>query len=131
MFDIISVGSATLDIFLKSPEFPLERNHIGAKIEVADFLMASGGGGSNAAAGFSRLGLSTACIARFGDDPLGEFVLADMANESFEKKYLIEKAGDNTDCSVILVNPDGSRTILVSRGKTRIDESVFPWQGAK
>jgi len=127
MFDIISIGSATCDLFLKSASFPLEKKDIGGKIEIEELLMSSGGGGTNTAAGFARLGLSTACIARFGDDIFGKFVLEDLRKENFDQKYLIEKKGDNTDYSTILVNPDGSRTILVYRGKTRIDESVFPW----
>lgn len=127
MFDIISIGSATFDLFLKSSSFPVERKHIGGKIEVDERLMSSGGGGSNAAAGFARLGLATACVARFGDDLFGKFVLEDLKKENFDQKYLIEKKDDSTDYSTILVNPDGSRTILVHRGKTRIDQSVFPW----
>lgn len=128
MYDIISIGSATLDVFLKSKAFPLDKQAVGAKIEIDQCLVSSGGGGSNTAAGLARLGLATACVARFGDDLFGQFVLQDLQKESFTKKYLIEKKGDNTDYSTILVNPDGSRTILVNRGKTRIDESVFPWQ---
>jgi ribokinase len=128
MFDIISIGSATFDVLLKSTKFPLDRTMIGGKIEVDEFLCCSGGGGSNTAAGFARLGLKTACVARFGDDLFGNFVLKDLEKENFEKKYLLQRAGDSTDYSTILINPDGSRLILVNRGKTRIDESVFPWQ---
>lgn len=128
MFDIISIGSATLDIFLKSSRFPLDRTQIGGKIEVDELLWSSGGGGTNTAAGFARLGLQTACVARFGDDVFGKFVLDDLGKENFDKKYLIQKRGDHTDYSTILVNPDGSRIILVYRGKTRIGDDIFPWQ---
>lgn len=128
MFDIISVGSAVLDVFLRSSKFPLDKTMVGQKIEPEELFISSGGGGTNTAVGFSRLGLKTACIARFGDDLFGKFLISDLEKESFDKKYLIEKKGDNTDYSTILVNPDGSRIILVYRGKTRIEESVFPWQ---
>lgn len=127
-FDIISVGSATLDIFLKSSEFPLSAEMIGKKVEVEEHLLSSGGGGSNTAAGFSRLGLKTALIARFGDDLFGEFVRQDLEKESFDKQFLLQKKGDVTDCSTILVSPDGSRIILVYRGKTKVDEMTFPWE---
>jgi ribokinase len=128
MFDIISIGSAVLDGLLKSSQFPLNKNHIGGKIEVEEMLLVSGGGGTNTAAGFSRLGLKTACVARFGDDLFGHYLLEDLEKETFDKKYLIPRKGDNTDYSTILVNPDGSRTILVYRGKTRIEETTFPWE---
>ncbi len=128
MFDIISVGSAVLDVFLRSSKFPLDKTMVGQKIEPEEMLVSSGGGGTNTAAGFSRLGLQSACIARFGDDLFGKFLLSDLEKEVFSKKYLIEKKGDNTDYSTILVNPDGGRIILVYRGKTRIEEDIFPWQ---
>lgn len=126
-FDIVSIGSATQDAFLKSEEFPLDKNDVGGKIEIDNLYLASGGGGSNVAAGFSRLGLWTACVARFGDDLFGQFVYQDLKKEKFSLKYLLKKKGDFTDYSTILVNPDGSRTILVHRGKTRIEEKQFPW----
>ncbi|MFZ5365892.1 MAG: carbohydrate kinase family protein [Patescibacteria group bacterium] len=128
MFDIISIGSAVLDVFLRSLRFPLDKTMVGQKIEPEEMLISSGGGGTNTAAGFSRFGLKTACIARFGDDLFGKFLISDLEKEDFSKKYLIEKKGDNTDYSTILVNPDGGRIILVYRGKTRIEEDVFPWQ---
>jgi len=128
MFDIISVGSAVLDVFLKSSKFPLEKSMVGLKIEPDEMLVSSGGGGINTAAGFSRLGLKAACVARFGDDLFGKFLLSDLEKESFDKRYLIKKKGDNTDYSTILVNPDGGRIILVYRGKTRINKETFPWQ---
>jgi len=101
---------------------------VGGKIEVEERFLASGGGGSNTAAGFSRLGLKTSCIARFGDDLFGDFVKKDLEKETFDKRYLVQKKGDVTDYSTILVNPSGSRVILVSRGKTKIDHSIFPWE---
>jgi len=128
MFDIISIGSAVLDGLLKSSHFPLKVNDVGGKIEVDEMLLVSGGGGTNTAAGFSRLGLKTACVARFGDDLFGKYLLADLEKETFDKKYLIPRKGDNTDYSTILVNLDGGRTILVYRGKTRIEETIFPWE---
>lgn len=128
MFDIISIGSAVLDGLLKSSQFPLKVNDVGRKIEVDEMLLVSGGGGTNTAAGFSRLGLETACVARFGDDLFGNYLLADLEKETFDKKYMIPRKGDNTDYSTVLVNSDGGRTILVYRGKTRIEEDIFPWE---
>ena len=128
MYDIISIGSATVDVFLKAAEFPLKPADIGRKIEVESMIFASGGGGTNTAAGFARLGLKTACIARFGDDLFGKVLLWDLGKEEFDKKYLLQKEGDHTDCSMILVNPNGSQVILIYRGRTKVAEGIFPWQ---
>lgn len=128
MFDVITIGSAILDMFLKSSRFPLDKEMVGSKVEVDELLMSSGGGGTNSAAGFARLGLKTACVSRLGADILGQLVAQDLEKETFEKKFLIKKDSDSTDYSTILVNPDGSRTVLVYRGKTRLGEDVFPWE---
>lgn len=128
MFDIISIGSATFDVLLKSSKFPIDRTMIGEKIEADQLVFSSGGGGTNTAVGFSRLGLKTACVARFGEDLFGQFIREDLKKEKLDQKYLIQRKEETTDYSTILVNSNGSRIILVSRGKTRIDESIFPWQ---
>jgi ribokinase len=129
MYDIVTIGSAVMDVFLRSSLFQLGKPlPAGGKVEVEELFLASGGGGTNTAAGFARLGLKTACIARFGDDLFGQFVQQELAKEKFDQKYLMVRKGDRTDYSTILVYPDGSRVILVHRGKTRIDEAIFPWQ---
>lgn len=128
MFDIISIGSATFDVFIKSSKFPLDKMMVGEKIEAEEMLYSSGGGGSNVAVGLKRLGLNSTCIARFGDDLFGQYVLEELKKENLNTKYLLQRKGDNTDYSSILVNPDGSRIILVNRGKTRIEKEIFPWE---
>jgi 2-dehydro-3-deoxygluconokinase len=128
MFDIISVGSAVMDVILKSPNLRLgEPLPPGGKVEVEDLFLATGGGGTNTAAGFARLGLKTACIARFGDDLFGDFLSQELEKEKFDQKYLMPRKGDRTDYSTIILYQDGSRVILVHRGKTRVDETIFPW----
>ncbi len=128
MFDIISIGSAVMDVILKSPNLsPGEPLPVGGKVEIEDLFLATGGGGSNTAAGFARLGLKTACIARFGDDLFGQFLSQELAKEKFDQKYLMPRKGDRTDYSTIILYQDGSRVILVHRGKTRVDETIFPW----
>jgi len=133
MFDIITVGSATLDIFLRSSEFKIRGKGKeklvleGGKLEVEKALVASGGGGTNTAAGFSRLGFKTACVARLGDDLAGKWLASELAKEKFTKKYLRRIKGEVTDSSTILLSPAGRRVILVSRGGTRVDKSIFPF----
>ncbi|PIS15005.1 hypothetical protein COT63_02275 [Candidatus Shapirobacteria bacterium CG09_land_8_20_14_0_10_38_17] len=137
MFDIITVGSATLDIFLRSSKFKInargEEKLVlqGGKIEAEKVLVTSGGGGTNVAAGFSRLGFKTACVARLGDDLMGKWLISELAREKFVKRHLRRIRGEVTDFSIVLLSPTGRRVILVSRGKTRIDKSIFPFGALK
>jgi len=142
-YQIITFGSATVDIFLKSANFRLlssldSRGRktslctiYGEKVEIADRFLASGGGGTNSAAAFSRLGLKTAVVARLGDDCFGELVISELAQQKkLDRKLLVIKH-EETDQSLILLSPEGKRTILVYRGATRLQESVIPWRKIK
>ena len=82
MFDVITIGSATRDVFLASKGFKVKRDKssvtdvdlvlpLGSKIEVENIIFETGGGATNAAVTFTRQGLKTAAIARLGEDPGG------------------------------------------------------------
>ena len=137
MLDIVTVGSATLDVFLRSPQFRIETKEeerlvlSGDKIEVEKALISVGGGGTNTGVGFARLGFKTACVARLGRDQVGSFVIRKLKKEPLNLRYLQVLKGEETDFSIILLSPDGERIILVSRGKTRLDEKIFPFSVLK
>ncbi len=133
MFDIVTVGSATVDVFLRSDAFVInDRGQeslvlSGGKIEVAKREMAVGGGGTNTAVGFSRLEFGCACVSRFGNDWAGSWLKENLEKENFDKRYLRQIKGEETDFSTILLSPTGERIILTFRGKTRVDDEIFPF----
>jgi ribokinase len=128
MFDIVSIGSATRDVFINTDNFrsldvadfstgkglcfPL-----GSKIEIKKIMFTSGGGGTNAAVTFARQGLVTACVGVIGNDLNGEEVLSELAKESVEITYFQKHGDDFTAYSVILVDSSGERTILSYKGE--------------
>lgn len=135
MFDIISIGAATTDIFVKSKTI-LENSQTlslkrSSKNEISDSLICSGGGATNSAATFSRFGLKSAVIALIGGDPLSEYIKKDLAAENIDTQFLIENKKDNTDFSIILVGSDGIRSILTNRGHTRLESKNIPWKKLK
>jgi len=88
-YDIISFGSAILDVALKSSDFQVIKTKkvfaqsslvipYGVKSEVSDLAMSSGGGGTNTAVGLARLGLNTALVARCGWDFAGKIIRQDI-----------------------------------------------------
>lgn len=138
-FDTISFGSATLDVFIKSPSLKvIESNEVetrqaliapyGAKCEVERLVISSGGGGTNTAVGFSRLGLKAAVVARCGWDFAGKIVRQKIKQEGVIDSLLVQVEGEETDYSTILIGPDGGRTIFVYRGGTRLGQSVIDFQ---
>ena len=131
MLDVISIGGATLDIFVKSKQFIVKNNLLSleysSKNEISQSLICSGGGATNSATSFSRLCLKSACLSLVADDHLSDYIIDDLKKESVETKLLIKNKNDTTDFSVILVAPDGGRSILTNRGNTRLEEKNINW----
>ncbi len=128
-YDVITFGSATLDVFLKSPDFRITNENLilpyGPKVEVSELVTSSGGGGTNTAVGCRRLGLKTAVVARCGWDFAGKIVRAEIKKENAADELVVQLEGEKTDYSTVLIGPDGNRTILVWRGGTRLEKSVI------
>lgn len=124
MYDVITIGSALVDIFISSNNFHLKKEgsalwlceKYDEKIEVDSFKVTTGGGGSNTAVGFSRLGLKTGVVAELGTDSWSELLLNDFKKEKVDTSLLVLERKEETGGSVILSAPDGGRTIMVHRG---------------
>lgn len=131
MLDVISLGAATIDIFVKSPQFIVDNNLLSleysSKAEISQSLICSGGGATNSSVSFSRLGLKSACLSLIGDDHLSNYIIDDLKKESVSTNLLIKNKNDTTDFSVILVAPDGGRSVLTNRGSTRLEEKYLNW----
>jgi len=132
MFDIITIGTATKDIFLTSPLFRVvnDPKHLkkmgfptgevqcfalGGKIEIGRPIMTTGGGAANAATTFARQGLKTACLVKIGKDEAAENILSEFKKEKIVS-FAIRDKKEKTVYSIILLAPSGERTILVHRG---------------
>lgn len=128
MYDIVSMGSATRDVFINADDFKsLNMANfytgkglcfpLGSKIEIKKIVFTSGGGGTNAAVTFARQGLYTACVGVVGKDLNGQEVINELAKEGIEIKYFQKHEDDFTAYSVILVDSSGERTILSYKGE--------------
>ena len=91
-FDTISFGSATHDAFVESPDLKITQSTefdtqealilpYRTKLDVERLTVCSGGGGTNTAVGFSRLGLKAAVVARCGWDFAGKLVRQEIKKE--------------------------------------------------
>jgi len=136
MFDIVTIGGATQDLFFISPNYEVSEDKLiftwGEKFVVEDLVCDVGGGACNLAVGFSRLGLKTALWCRVADDPAGDFVLRRLKNEKVSLDFVELIEGGNTSLSCIFVDETGERSIVMFRNKNdeldpnRIDfEKIF------
>ncbi|TAK04112.1 carbohydrate kinase family protein [Patescibacteria group bacterium] len=140
MFDIVTVGSGTRDVFLLSDQFQMIRSpkfatgigecvSLGSKIEVESVIHTTGGGATNAAATFARLGYNAAVVCRVGDDSAGRDVIIDLQREGIGTTLIRRVAGEDTGYSVLLTDTGtGERSVLVYRGVSgSFTAKDIPW----
>lgn len=140
MYEVVTVGSAILDVLVKSKSFKLveSRDFPGGvavceayegKIEADEVEVASGGGGTNNAVSYARKGLKTAVIAEIGADSIGRMVSAELVREKVDSRFLVIEEGEATGISVILVSSEGGRSIVTHRGASRmLTHKDIPWE---
>lgn len=135
MFQCVTIGSALVDVFIHSSAFKtqpsgelrLEGAIVGAKLDIDRLFVASGGGAGNVAVGLSRLGFETACLAETGQDAFSSIVVRELQKDSVDTRLLVHEKKEQTGGSVILVNEDGSRTVMVHRGAaSQLDPQDIP-----
>lgn len=143
IFDVLTIGSATQDVFVRSKDWEEEKDPasptgidacfpMGAKLGIEELFIGTGGGATNAAATFGSLGLKTAAVARVGTGPIADFIREELkrfkVNTAFfqiDKKY-------QTGYSIILLSKEGYRSILAYRGASNyLKPTQFPWKKQK
>lgn len=148
MFDCLTIGTATKDIFIKSDAFKVLRDPahleklgfktgeaecfaLGGKIEVAEPVATCGGGAANAAITFARQGLKTGALVKLGEDEAGESVIKTLKKDKVVALPLLS-ADKGTAFSVILLSGEGERTILNYRGASEeVGKQEVPFKKLK
>ncbi len=126
-YDVITLGSATQDIFMSSPDFQVLENEcfitkkglcvpLGSKMKMKDTRLAMGGCGTNAAVTFARQELKVAYLGMIGKDVFGVTVKDELNKQGVSSDLLIESDKHSTAFSVILSVPDTGRSILKRLG---------------
>ncbi len=144
MSDVITIGSATMDVFVECDEAAVvgvrrkERSTqfmsypYGSKLEITDFATQVGGGGVNTAANFANLGFKTSVICKVGDDIYSKGIFSFFKNTSVDLSSVIQNKNDSTGFSIILTSFEGDRTVLAHRGaNAHIKESEIDFDAIK
>jgi sugar/nucleoside kinase (ribokinase family) len=123
-FDVIAIGDATLDTFLRVKDILVvarkeEHNAMiclpyADKVLVERFEQQIAGNAANNAIGSARLGLKAAFYSVVGNDDSGKKILAAMKKEKVSLKYLRVDKKFPTNYTVV-INYDGERTQLIYR----------------
>lgn len=126
-FDCITIGGTVLDTFVMlshvdhrpDPHQPEKIDQcfiLGAKTNVKQIVQQSGGGASNASTTFARQRLRSALLSQVGEDAAAKLVLDEMEHDGVITGYVQTIPHAKTGQSVVLVDPDARRTVLLDRG---------------
>ncbi len=128
---VFTIGGATFDIFVKTQDqavMSLRSPHSaqkwlclphGGKIRIDEVMETFGGGASNTAVGFSRMGFQSAFVGKVGS-VYGERVLRNMQEEGVDLQYAKTTQRDKTGFSTIISIFDGDRTVMNYSGANRL-----------
>ena len=125
---VITIGSATMDVFVECDEANIvsvcAKDHnadfmsypYGSKIDISTFASNVGGGGVNTACNFGNLGFDTSAIFKIGKDFYADGILDFFKKQNVKLDNMVQKEDVSTGFSVILVSFQGDRTVLTHRG---------------
>ena len=144
MCDVITIGSATMDVFVESDDANIVSVYTknkksefmsypyGAKVEISDFTSQVGGGGINTAVNFANLGYNTSAIFKIGDDIYSDGILESFKNKKVDLSNIVQDSSLSTGFSIILVSFQGDRTVLTHRGaNAQIKKSDINFEAIK
>ncbi len=122
MFDLISVGDATIDNFVQIHDAEVKCNldktkcllciEYGDKISVDKFTHLVAGNAANNAVGGARLKLKSAIYVNVGSDPAGKQIVEKLKEERIDTRYIVVNKDMESNLSTV-INFQKERTILV------------------
>ncbi|GAU70901.1 ribokinase [Streptomyces sp. NBRC 110611] len=112
MYDVLVVGSANADLTVRVERRP----GAGETVLGTDLVESAGGKGANQAAAAARIGGRTALLARVGGDAYGELLLHAQREAGTDVAPVIVDEAARTGTAMIIVDPDGDNSIVVSPG---------------
>ncbi len=128
MYDVITVGSSTVDVFAKTSFSELikivnskgERDLLayptGSKILIEELSFTTGGGATNTAVALARLGHKVACLTKTGAGVNSGRIIKDLKNEKVDASLVVCSKTGHTGYSIILDSLEHDRTILAFKG---------------
>lgn len=125
---ILTIGGATQDVFIHYQDGQMIEFHTqsanksylllqeGSKIEVSSCNYSTGGGATNSATSFKRLGFTVSTFFKTGNDPQAQFIIEKLHKEGINTDLVLSRDKEQTGISYILPTVHGDRTILAYRG---------------
>jgi ribokinase len=108
----VVVGGANWDYLVRGPKLPTAGETVRGEV----FLEGAGGKGANQAVAAARLGARVALVARVGTDGRGEALVARLADEGVDTRFVVRDPEAPTGVALVLVDDAGEKQILTAPG---------------
>lgn len=96
-YDTFHMGRSGMDLY---------SNDVGAAfVDIKSFAAYVGGSPANMSVGCRRLGLTSALLTAFGEDPVGDFVAHFLRNEGVDIRFSPRKPGHRTAAVILGIEP--------------------------
>ena len=133
MARIVSIGAALQDVYLidhddfgtNSRGF-FNQIELGTKVDIDKIKFGTGGGATNAATTFARYGHESIFMGCISNDPAGQAIINSLDDEGIDSSYVTYLNRLQTGYSVVLLAPNGERTILTCRGASAHFDALNP-----
>src|SRR4030065_2887521 len=119
--DLISIGDASLDVFITPVESEtlceIDKKKCYVcftyveKIPVKEMEFSIGGNAANNAVGTKRLGINVGVVLTLGDDDIGREIVKKLQNENVDTTYVFQQLSSTSNYSTI-INYAGERTMF-------------------
>jgi hypothetical protein len=137
MFNVVSIGGITRDIFFKTSEGEiLEKKHAGflafpygSKIIPEDAYFSYGGGGYNSAMCFAKLGLKPAIVGSVGSDGTGNHLISALNQLKTNTSLICKSSNKHTAVSLVLV--EGRDHVVFTYRGANDDLVISHWRSLK
>ena len=133
MARIVSIGAALQDVYLIDHDDFGTNNRgffnqleLGTKVDIDNIKFSTGGGATNAATTFARYGHESIFMGCISNDPAGQAILNSLDDEGIDSSYITYAERLKTGYSVILLAPNGERTIMTCRGASARFDALDP-----
>ena len=115
MYDVITIGSATIDVFAAVSKKFKEIN-LGDKTLIKSISFETGGGGINSAVGLSRMGLKVAFLGKLGHDHNAFKILHELKKEKVKFIATLPSQYPTSYSFIIKSTQEKDRVLLAYKG---------------
>lgn len=121
---VASFGDVNVDLIVSVDRHPPP----GQESFAEDAAMGLGGSAANTAVALARLGFGSRILAQVGEDDLASQAITRLEAAGVDTRLVARSPDDSTGINIVLVDPEGERTMIGLRGANRSYRGSPGWE---